>query len=80
MLAENIDRWDRRVRAEARRQGRKEGRQEGEARVLLRLLRSKFGPLSRETEKQVRTAGSDRLLEWSERTLTADRLQDVFAD
>jgi predicted transposase YdaD len=88
MLAENIDRWNRQIREEGREEGRQEGlqkgrqegRQEGEARVLLRLLRLKFGSLTPETEERVRSADADRLLEWSERVLTAERLQDIFGD
>lgn len=72
MLAESIDRWNREIR--------EEGRQEGEARVLLRQLRLKFGPLDSETEERVRSADADRLLVWSERILTAESLQDVFRD
>jgi hypothetical protein len=76
MLAERIDRWNRQIREE----GRQEGRQEGEALVVLRLLRLKFGPLAPEVEEQVRSADAARLLSWSERVLTAERLQDVFGD
>jgi hypothetical protein len=72
MLAESIDRWNREIR--------EEGRQEGEARVLLRLLRLKFGPLSPEIEERVRSTDADRLLEWSERVLTVEHLKDVFRD
>ena len=56
------------------------GVQEGEALVLLRLLRLKFGPLAPEAEERVRSADADRLLEWGDRVLTAERLQDVFGD
>ncbi len=70
MLAESIDRWNREIR--------EEGRQEGEARLLLRLLRLKFGPLEPEIEERVASADTDRLLEWGERVLTAESLQDVF--
>jgi hypothetical protein len=72
MLAENIDRWNRELW--------EKGRQEGEARVLLRLLRLKFGPVDLETEERVRSADADRLLGWSERFLTAKSQQDVFRD
>lgn len=72
MLLESIDRWTRETR--------EEGRQEGEARMLLRQLRMKFGSLSPEVEERVRSTDADRLLEWSERVLTAERLQDVFGD
>ncbi|MFL6234519.1 MAG: Rpn family recombination-promoting nuclease/putative transposase, partial [Thermoanaerobaculia bacterium] len=63
MLAESIDRWNREIR--------EEGRQEGEARLLLRQLRLKFGPLEPALEDRVRSADADRLLEWGERVLTA---------
>jgi predicted transposase YdaD len=76
MLAENIDRWNR----ELLEKGRQQGRQEGEARVVLRQLRLKFGPLEPAIEDRVRSADTDRLLEWGERVLTAQSLQDVFRD
>ncbi|HVR96188.1 MAG TPA: DUF4351 domain-containing protein [Thermoanaerobaculia bacterium] len=72
MLAESIDRWNREIR--------EEGRQEGGARILLRQLSLKFGSLDPETEEQVRSAATDRLLGWGERILTAKSLQDVFRD
>jgi predicted transposase/invertase (TIGR01784 family) len=74
MLLDSIDRWTR----ETREEGRQEGRQEGEARMLLRLLRLKFGSLAPEVEERVRSTDADRLLEWSERVLTAERLEDVL--
>jgi hypothetical protein len=40
----------------------------------------KFGPLAPAVEERVRSADAGRLLEWSERVLTAERLQDVFED
>jgi hypothetical protein len=40
----------------------------------------KFGLLSSETEERILAADADRLLEWSERVLTAERLEDVFRD
>jgi predicted transposase/invertase (TIGR01784 family) len=76
MLAESIDRWNREIREE----GRQKGRQEGEARIVLRQLRLKFGSLESDVEAQVRSADPDRLLEWSERVLTAKSLQEVFQD
>ena len=76
MLAEKIDRWNR----ELREKSLQEGRQEGEARIVLRQLRLKFGPLEPDVEERVRTADADRLLAWSERILTAESLRDVFRD
>lgn len=92
MLAEKIDRLNRELWEKARqegyregfqegyREGYREGLQEGEARILLRQLRLKFGPLGAEIEELVHSADADRLLEWSEQILTAERLQDVFQD
>jgi hypothetical protein len=74
MLAENIDRWNR----ELREKGRREGFQEGAALMVLRQLGVKFGPLEPEVEERVRTADSERLLDWAERVLTAESLEDVF--
>ncbi len=65
---------------ESRQEGYLEGIQEGEAWVVLRQLRLKFGPLEPEVEAQVRSADPDRLLDWSERVLTAKSLQEVFQD
>ena len=76
MLAESIDRWNREIREE----GRQEGRQEGNAEVVLRQLRLKFGPLEPEVEERVRSAEAGRVLEWGDRVLTAESLQDVFRD
>jgi predicted transposase/invertase (TIGR01784 family) len=96
MLAESIDRWNREIREEGLQEGLQkglqeglqkglqkglqEGRQEGEARLVLRQLRLKFGPLEPEIEERVRSADADRLLQWGERVLTAESLQDIFRD
>jgi predicted transposase/invertase (TIGR01784 family) len=76
MLAENIDRWNIEALAKARR----ESRQEAEAQMLLRQLRLKFGPLDTKTEERVRSTDADRLLEWADRVLTAERLADIFQE
>jgi hypothetical protein len=72
MLAESIDRWNRELQEKSYR--------EGEARMLLRQLRLKFGPLDAATEERVRSADADRLLEWGDRILSAERLEDLFQD
>ena len=59
-------------------QWREEGRQEGEAALLLRLLRRKYGPLDPAIEERVHRADAARLLDWGERVLTADTLDEVF--
>ena len=50
----------------------------GDARVVLQLLRLKFGPLAPEIEERVSSADAERLLEWSGRILTAESLQDIL--
>jgi hypothetical protein len=60
--------------------GIQKGRQEGEAAVLLRQLERKFGRVDSKTRKRVQSADAERLLDWSERVLTADRLEDVFGN
>ena len=52
---------------------------EGERVVLLRLLRRRFGPVDEQTEKRIGSTDSDLLLEWADRVLTAERIEDVFA-
>lgn len=87
-MAESIDRWNwefrekalQEGRQEGFQEGRQEGRQKGQAEYLLRQLRLKFGALDPSVEERVRSADSDRLLEWSLRILTAENPQDVFQD
>ncbi len=52
--------------------------QEGEAAVLLRQITLKFGPPSKVVRQRVRDADADTLLQWSERVLTAQQLDEVF--
>lgn len=88
MLVENILEWKSTVRQEGRQEGRREGRREGEQvglrkgelAVLHRLLEHKFGPLPAEVMERLERADVDLLLVWSERVLTAETLEAVFAD
>ncbi|MGB5686653.1 MAG: DUF4351 domain-containing protein [Candidatus Electrothrix sp.] len=61
-------------------QGRQEGHQEGEVRLLLRLLRKRFGDLPGWAEERLRQASSAMLETWSERILTASTLDEVFSE
>ncbi len=67
-------------RAEGRAEGRVEGRREGEAEILLRQMERKFGPVSDAHRKRVQQAECDQLLQWAERILIADSVEDVFRD
>ena len=59
-------------------QGLEKGIGQGEARVLLRLLTLKFGPLPEPVRARIESADADTLLRWSERVLSADQLDEVF--
>ena len=58
--------------------GEQIGIQKGELAVLRRLLERKFGALPPEAVGRLERADVDLLLEWSDRVLTAARLDDVF--
>ena len=71
------------AREEAEQKGRQEGRQEGlaagTAEVLLRQLTIKFGAPPPSVAEQVVGASHADLLRWSERVLSAETLEGVFA-
>jgi hypothetical protein len=80
--------WSRAWKQEGREEGRKAGRQEGpeegqkkgEARMLVRLLELRFGPLDETARAKLDGADADTLLRWGERVLTAQALGEVFGD
>ena len=78
MWEQTFKRWEHELKQEGREEGREEGRKEGEAEALLRLLERKFGSIDPRTRSRIRRAGPDRLLEWLDRVLTAERLEQVF--
>ncbi|WP_254045302.1 Rpn family recombination-promoting nuclease/putative transposase [Thiohalocapsa sp. ML1] len=59
-------------------QGREQGLQQGEAAVLLRQIERKFGPPTPDIRERVLSADAERLLDWSERILTAETLESVL--
>lgn len=61
-------------------QGIKQGVQRGEARMLLSLLRLRFGELPDAVQQRIESADADTLLHWSERVLTARTLAEVLGD
>lgn len=52
---------------------------EGEARLLLKVLASRFGPVSAATEQEVRAAGVEQLEAWAERVFAAATVDEVLA-
>ncbi len=77
---ENYQRNEQRQRAAARDEGLREGRHEGERKLLLRLLRARFGELPAAATTRVEAAEEADLERWGERVLAADTLAAVFAD
>jgi hypothetical protein len=61
-----------------RQEGIEEGRRQGEAELLLRLLRRKFGSVPRKIQTRLRDAQPEQLLDWGERLLTANSLEEIF--
>ena len=74
MLAERVKEWT----YEWKQEGRQEGRQEGEVDILLRLMKLKFGKLDAAIVSRVEKASEAQLLVWSERILSAEKLEDIF--
>lgn len=63
---------------EGLREGLREGLQEGEAKLLLRLLERRFGPLPEAIRQRVAGADAETLLVYGEKVLEARSLDEVF--
>lgn len=85
MLEETLREWGEKLQAQARREGRAEGRQEGRRegltsarRILLQLLRQRFGPVPQVVIRRVRAIDSASELErLAARVLKARSLQEM---
>jgi flagellar biosynthesis/type III secretory pathway protein FliH len=81
-LREGLKRGRREGRQEGIRLGRQEGleqgRRQGEAELLLRLLRRKFGSVPRKIQARLRDAQPEQLLEWGERFVSANSIEEIF--
>ncbi len=60
--------------------GEREGMLKGERKMLLLMLRARFGNLPSEIDARVQAAGSELLDQWVTRVLGAKTLEDVFAN
>ena len=58
--------------------GRGEGREEGAMRLLLKLVRLKFGEIGEEHAQRLSTASASELERWSEAILTAETLDELL--
>ena len=60
-------------------EGMERGRVEGERAVVERLLRRRFGKLSKSASERLVTASTTDLERWADKVLDADSLEDVFS-
>ena len=58
--------------------GIEQGRTEGEAKILQKLLKLRFGPLSATLEARISQASTEEIECWTDRILEAASLDDVF--
>jgi len=88
MLSERVKDWTKNWKQqgieeglqEGLQKGRQEGLQEGKMDLLLRLLEWRFGAVSETISARVKQADSPTLELWSKRMLTAQTIEEVFAD
>ena len=78
MITQRIERITQGWLNEGKKEGKKEGIRIGELAVLRRLLERKFGELPAAAVGRLERADVDLLLVWSDRVLTAEKLDDIF--
>ena len=59
-------------------QGVEQGIQKGEAALLLRLIESRFGPVSSHVKTRIAAADADTILAWSEKIFAARKPEDLW--
>ena len=54
------------------------GIQRWEAAILIWRVRRKFGSLEKQDSQKIESADTETLLDWSERLLTADSIEEIY--
>jgi hypothetical protein len=76
-----VENWRREAIEEGVQQGVKQGLEQGERKVLLRLLRRRFGAeVDSEIERRVAAAPGEQVEIWAERVLSTTTLAELLAD
>lgn len=82
MLEQTLEEWGQKLRKEGRREGRKEGLEEGQLKgmqkLLLEMLRDRFGPVPQSVRQRLGEVSSqDEMRRISRRILKARSLEDT---
>ena len=76
-----VETWRREAIQEGREEGVKQGLEQGERKLLLRMLRRRFGAeVDGAMERRVAAAPAAQIEVWAERVLSATTLAEVLAD
>ena len=76
-----VETWRREAIQEGVKQGLEQGLEQGERKLLLRLLRRRFGTaVDAEAERRVAAAPTEQIEIWAERVLSAATLTELLAD
>ncbi len=72
--------WKKEGLQEGRREGRREGHREGQRFLLQRQLEHKFGKIGKVYGGRLESASAKQLLDWADRLLAAESLEQVFGE
>ena len=76
-----VEIWREEAIEEGVQQGLQQGLEQGERKLLLRLLRRRFGTaVDGETERRVAAASPEQVEAWADRVLSAATLTELLAD
>ena len=76
--ANTVSQFADRFIAQGLEQGVEQGIQKGEAALLLRLIESRFGPVSSHVKTRIAAADADTILAWSEKIFAARKPEDLW--
>jgi hypothetical protein len=85
MMEQEMPEWTRRTLAQGKKEGKKEGEREAKkegkkagSTMLERQIQRKFGSIPGAVRTRIEAANLDQLLDWAERLIMAETLDEVF--